>query len=148
MEQFRLKIEQFAQQFERQGISPVASRIVFYLFLHPDTEATFEEIVQYFGVSKSAVSNALKLLELMQVVSVKTKHGGRKRYFSVSLDYYFSPDTVLKSYRELKTVLEELAILRQHDEKSERISHIAEFIGMLEVAYPELYQKWVQQKAN
>ncbi len=52
MEQFRAKIEEHGNYYEKQGFSPVASRIMIYLMLHPDGEATFEDIVSYFNVSK------------------------------------------------------------------------------------------------
>lgn len=148
MEKFREKIEKFGYLFEKHGMTPVASRIVFYLFLHPDGEATFEELVQYFRVSKSAVSNALKMLQLMEMIAVKTKSGVRKRYFTARLDYYFAPETVLKSYREMRLVLEELVALRRKDSVSDKLENIAGLIGMLEQEYPQLYTKWNERSGQ
>ena len=141
MEQFREKIEEHGHYYERQGFSPVASRVMIYLFLHPDGEATFEEVVQYFGVSKSAVSNALKILLAMDIVTEKTKSGARKRYFKVTLDRFFTPAAVVKGYKECRLIFEDILKLRKKkDAMSEELQLMTDFIKLLEKEYPRMYE--------
>lgn len=146
MEQFRDKIEEYGNYYEKQGFSPVASRIMIYLFLHPDGEATFDEMVQYFGVSKSAVSNALKLLTAMEIIQEKTKSGARKRFFKATLDRFFTPDAVIKSYRESRLIFEDIRKLRKKkDLISDEIHKITSFIKILETEYPRLYDDMLRK---
>lgn len=142
MEQFRSKIEEHGNYYEKQGFSPVASRIMIYLFLHPEGEATFDEIVQYFSVSKSAVSNALKVLSAMEIITEKTKSGARKRYFKASLERFFVPASVIKSYKENRLIFEDIYKLRKKkDQMSEELQLVAAFIKVLEKEYPRIYDQ-------
>jgi DNA-binding transcriptional regulator GbsR (MarR family) len=142
MEQYRAKIEEYGNYYEKQGFTPVASRVMIYLFLHPDGEATFDELVQYFGVSKSAVSNALKVLSAMEIVTEKTKSGARKRYFKATLERFFTPGSVIKSYRENRLILEDINKLRRKkDQMSEELQLITAFIKVLEKEYPRIYEE-------
>lgn len=147
MEQFREKIEEYGNYYEKQGFSPVASRLMIYLFLHPEGEATFDEIVQYFKVSKSAVSNAIKILSVMGVITEKTKSGARKRYFKATLDKLFAPETVIKSYRDTRLILEDIRKLRKKKDKmSEEMHVITDFIKVLEIEYPRLYEQMIRSR--
>jgi DNA-binding transcriptional regulator GbsR (MarR family) len=142
MEQFRAKIEEHGNYYEKQGFSPVAARIMIYLLLHPDGEATFDDIVSFFGVSKSAVSNALKILSATKIVTELTKSGARKRYFSSNFKEVFSAEIAVKGYRETREILEDIKKVRKKKDKvSEDLSGIVDFIKLLEVEYPKIYEK-------
>ncbi len=143
MEQFRSKIETFGNYYEQKGFPPVASRIMIYLLLSPETETTFDELLDYFKVSKSAVSNALKLLSMMEIVTEKTKSGARKRYFSINLHHIFSVETALKSYRETRQILEEISDLRskKQNEVTAELNDTIAFLKKIESIYPELYKE-------
>lgn len=86
MEKYRIKIEELSSILEKKNFSPVAARIILYLLIHPENEATFEELNNYYKVSKSAISNALKMLENSMLIESKTKEGARKRYFSPTFE--------------------------------------------------------------
>lgn len=146
MEQFRDKIEEHGNYYEKQGFSPVASRVMIYLFLHPEGEATFDEMVQYFKVSKSAISNALKVLSVMEVVQEKTKAGARKRFFKVTPERFFAPDTVVKAYRDCRLIFEDIRKLRKKkDPISDDLLRITGFIKILETEYPKLYEEMLKK---
>jgi len=66
---------------EREGYQPVAGRILGLLMVMDKEEYTFDEIVEEMQISKSAVSTALKNLELRGVIEYITYPGDRKRYF-------------------------------------------------------------------
>jgi len=146
MEQFREKIEEHGNYYEKQGFSPVASRIMIYLFLHPDGEATFDEMVQYFGVSKSAVSNALKLLSTAEIIQEKTKAGARKRYFKVTPARFFAPEAMVKSHKENRLIFEDLRKLRKKkDQLSDDLLKLTTFIKIIETEYPRLYEEMMKK---
>lgn len=146
MEQYREKIEEYGHYYEKQGFSPVASRVMGYLFLHPDGEATFDELVHYFGVSKSAISGAIKVLSAMEVVSEKTKAGGRKRYFKATLERLVSPEHAIKKYRETRLILEDIRKLRKKkDPLTEELQRTITFFKVLEKEYPKLYERVVKE---
>lgn len=149
MEQFKAKIEEHGNYYEKQGFSPVASRIMIYLILHPDGEATFDDMVSFFGVSKSAVSNALKLLSATKIVTEITKSGARKRYFSSNFKEVFSTEWAVKGYRETRMILEDIKkVRRKKDKLSEDLGGIIDFIKLLEVEYPKIYEKAKKQKSR
>lgn len=145
MEQYREKIETYGNFYEKQGFSPVASRVLVYLFLHPDGEATFDEMVQYFKVSKSAISNAMKILLLMDAVTEKTKSGGRKRYFRTTIEKMFSPENAIKGYRDARLMFEDLRKLRKKkDDISDELLKATSFIKLLESEYAKLYEEMLK----
>jgi DNA-binding transcriptional regulator GbsR (MarR family) len=145
MEQYREKIETYGNFYEKQGFSPVASRVLVYLFLHPDGEATFDEMVQYFKVSKSAISNAIKILLLMDAVTEKTKSGGRKRYFRATIEKMFSPENAIKGYRDARLMFEDLRKLRKKkDDISDELLKATSFIKLLESEYAKLYEEMLK----
>lgn len=146
MEQFREIIETYGNFYEKQGFSPVASRLLVYLFLHPEGEATFDEMVQYFKVSKSAISNAIKILSLMEAVAEKTKAGGRKRYFSATVEKMFSPQYAIKAYKDARLMFEHLRKLRKKkDGISDELLKTATFIKLLESEYARLYEEMLKE---
>jgi DNA-binding transcriptional regulator GbsR (MarR family) len=147
MEQYREQIERYSNYYEKQGFSPVAARVMIYLFLHPEGEATFDEIQAYFNVSKSAVSNALRLLSAMQIVTERTKSGERKRYFKASLQVLFSPEAVIKNYRDTRHIIEEILVLRnKQDTASQQLEDIVSLIKVIETEFPKLYKKALGKK--
>lgn len=145
MEQYREKIETYGNLYEKQGFSPVASRLMIYMFLHPDGEATFDEMVQYFKVSKSAISNAIKVLSVMGVITVKTKAGGRKRYFKATLEKMFAPEFAIKAYRDARLMFEDIRKTRKKkDDVSAELLKVSSFIRLLEVEYSRLYEEMLK----
>lgn len=145
MEQYREKIEKYGSFYEKQGFSPVASRVMIYLFLHPDGESTFEEMVQYFKVSKSAISNAIKVLAFMGIIVEKTKGGGRKRYFRATIEKMFSPDIAIKAYKDTRIIFEDIRKMRkQKDGISDELLKVTSFIKLLEVEYAKLYEEMLK----
>lgn len=57
-------IERIGVFHERRGMQPLMGRILGLLLVLDEAEATFDEIIEYLNVSKSAVSNALNILQL------------------------------------------------------------------------------------
>lgn len=72
---------------EREGLSPLSSRIYAMLILSSDEGLHFEDIIEAHQASKSAVSISLKILLKLKYVEYYTKPGERKRYFRTSKYY-------------------------------------------------------------
>ncbi len=83
-------VEEIGRHFDREGLQPIASRILALLMVMDKEQYTFEEIVEELSISKSSASNALKNLELRDVIEYVTLPGDRKRYFQVKRHNVFS----------------------------------------------------------
>lgn len=76
-------IEELAVANERMGMQPAWAKILALLTVSDETELTFDQIMETLDLSKSAVSQSLKQLELLKRIDYKTRIGDRKRYFHV-----------------------------------------------------------------
>jgi len=76
-------IEYIGRINEKDGIQPVAARIIGLLMVTDKEEYTFDEIVTEMQTSKGTVSIALKNLELRSIVEYTTYPGDRKRYYRI-----------------------------------------------------------------
>ncbi len=74
-------MEEMGKLFDLMGFNPMQGRIMGYLSAGSEPEKTFDEIVAFFGTSKSTVSNSLKYLIDNKLVDYRTISGKRKRYF-------------------------------------------------------------------
>lgn len=128
---------------EAMGLTPVAARVFVYLLLSEQHQATFEQMVEYFGVSKSAISNALKMLEAVKMVDAKTIGGQRKRYFSVSIKTMFSEDYLSKKIKEFYTILDDVRNARQaNDEFNDELEEISSLYKMMLFEIPLILERW------
>lgn len=128
---------------EAMGLTPVASRVFVYLLLSEQHQATFEHMVEYFGVSKSAISNALKMLEAVKMVDAKTIGGQRKRYFSVSMKTMFSEDYLSRKIKEFYTILDDARNIRQaNDELNDELEDISSLYKMMLFEIPLILERW------
>jgi DNA-binding transcriptional regulator GbsR (MarR family) len=74
--------------FEKFGLAPVNGRVLALFTVSEKAELTFEEICDYFGSSKSVISNSLNLLLSRKLIDHRTYNTGRKRYFFLT-DRFF-----------------------------------------------------------
>lgn len=131
------------------GLSPVSARIYIYLLLSPQHEVTFEEFTGYFKVSKSAVSNALKYLMTMDMVSAKTKDGQRRRYFSADFSKITKLDTAITRYRQLSDMLEDIRGLnKKRDTFSKELQQLNFFLKFMIEEYPKMIERWEKTVAR
>jgi DNA-binding transcriptional regulator GbsR (MarR family) len=83
-------VESVSRQYEKKGMQPIAGRILGLLTIMDKEQYTFDEIVEELQISKSSASNALRLLEISNVIEYITVPGDRKRYFRVKQADKFS----------------------------------------------------------
>lgn len=128
---------------ENLGLTPVAARVYVYLLLCEGHQATFEQIVEYFGVSKSAVSNAIKMLEATKMISAKTMGGQRKRYFSANVVSMFNEDTFTAKIKVFFHTLDEIRSIRQtDDELNQELEEVSMLYKMMLVEMPLIFERW------
>ncbi len=87
-ERTRQQVEKLGVIFEQTGVGPMVGRVVGCLILAEPPYKSFDEIVSFLGASKSAVSNALTLLQSLAVVDYFKQPGDRKRYFRLNIDQW------------------------------------------------------------
>jgi DNA-binding transcriptional regulator GbsR (MarR family) len=76
-------IEYIGRNTEKDGIQPVAARIMALLMVMDKEEYTFDEIVREMQISKGSVSIALRNLEIRGVIEYLTYPGDRKKYYRI-----------------------------------------------------------------
>ncbi|MFC3196749.1 GbsR/MarR family transcriptional regulator [Parapedobacter deserti] len=143
MEHFRNKIEQHAKTIEEMGLSPVPARVYIYLLFSDPPGATFEEMVNYFGISKSAISNALKMLQTVGMIDSRTFSGKRRRYFYVNFERTFNQQFMTSRFMKMKQMLDDIRAVRNKDDGfSKDMEHASLLYKMLLVELPIVLERW------
>jgi len=76
-------VEALGRLDDKKGFQPVAGRILGLLLVMDKEQYTFDEIVEELQISKSSASNALRMLEVANIIEYYTLPGERKRYFQI-----------------------------------------------------------------
>lgn len=143
MEKYRDKIEQHGRTMENMGLTPVAARVYIYLMFHDRPGAVFGEIVDYFKVSKSAVSNALKMLTSAELVEAITIGGQRKRYFSVNFKCTLNEEAMTKKMGVMCDLLRDVKDVQEVGaEFTREIGEAILLYEMLQVEIPIIMERW------
>lgn len=143
MEKFRKKIEAYGVIMEKMGLTPVAARVYVYILYTQDPGATFEDLLQYFKVSKSAVSNALKYLESVNMIDSKTIGGQRRRYFFASFDKMLNEESMTAKFKLMSDMLHDIKNSRpKNDATSQELENASLLYKMLMVELPIVLERW------
>ncbi|MCX2741199.1 GbsR/MarR family transcriptional regulator [Pontibacter anaerobius] len=142
-------IERIGVFQEKTGMQPVAGRIIGLLYVSDKPELTFDEIREVLGISKSATSNALNLLQHLNRLDYITFSGDRKRYFRLKLDRW--RELVLQeidSITNFSDTLQEVVAERTKStpEYNRNILDVADFLKYLHKELPMLLQQWEEQR--
>ncbi|WP_233553743.1 GbsR/MarR family transcriptional regulator [Algoriphagus lacus] len=143
-------IERIGVFHEQRGMQPLMGRIVGLLLVLDEAEATFDEIVDYLNVSKSAVSNALNILQLQNHIAYKTKHGERKRYFYITMDRWEEAlEKELCDISEISTFMKDVLKVRGDvkPEFNHHIQNLCSFMEFLKNKIPSLFNEFKKSKA-
>lgn len=138
-------IERIGVFHEQRGMQPLMGRIMGLLLVLDEAEATFDEIIDYLSASKSAVSNALNILQLQNHIAYKTKSGERKRYFYATLDKWEdSMKKELCAFSEISSFLEDVLTERKNikPEFNHNIKDICNFMEFLRNRIPSLFKEF------
>lgn len=143
LEAYRDKIEHYGGTIDKMGLSPVAARVYVYLLFSDERGATFEEITLYFDVSKSAVSNALKMLTSVGMVDAKTYGGKRKRFFYINFESTFNEESMSGKFRLMSEMFTDVRSARGVDDAfGKQLTNIALLYKMLLVEIPIILERW------
>lgn len=143
LEKYRSNIDKNATIMETMGLTPVSSRIFIYLMYAGEKDVSFEELVDYFKVSKSAVSNAINLLLTVEMISFKTYGGQRKRFFYCNMEAMLSQRAITQRINKFLTVIENIRRCRgKKGTFDEELQHIALFYKMTLAELPIILQRW------
>lgn len=102
----REQIDETGKIFEKFGLAPMNGRILALFTVSDSAELTFDEIVSFFGASKSVISNSVSFLLNSRLIDYRTHNTGRKRYFFLTDRFfiiYFND--VLAAMTELREAL-------------------------------------------
>jgi len=123
-------VEEIGKYYVKQGLQPVASRIVAMLMVMDKELYTFDEIIQELNISKGAASNALKTLEIIKAIDYTTFPGDRKRYFHLKrLNRFGLMDDIYEKLNDSKNIIESILELKS-DKNSDNSLF---FSGVLEI---------------
>jgi DNA-binding MarR family transcriptional regulator len=142
-------VEMAGRFYDKKGFQPIAGRIMGLLTVMDKEQYTFDEIVEELSVSKSSVSNALKILEMADSIEYITIPGDRKRYFQLKkrdrfalIDEHYK---VLNISRDYLIKVLDLKINKQ-SENSVFISHLIEMLDFFLGRFDELKKEFINQK--
>lgn len=142
-------VEKIGVAIEKAGFQPAVGRVLACLLVSDPPYMTFEEIQQFLGISKSAVSNALNGLMSRELVDYLTLPGDRKRYFQLTGSGMI---TQMKRKMSLHSAMPELLreALRQrsnkHPDFNRSLQELIEFMSFMESEINASMQKWESLK--
>lgn len=144
-------IEEIGVYHERKGMQPLVGRIIGMLLVVDSGEATFDEIVEELGASKSAISNALHFMQGQGRVEYRTKPGDRKRYFRLPFNNWKA--TIKNEFDEMfgrEDWLERLVEVmgNGNPEFNEHILEFQRFHAFLRVELLRLLDKFEESERN
>lgn len=129
MKELKQRVEDLGVVYEKFGKTPIASRVFSYLLLAEPPYKSFDEIREFLGASKSAISNAINMHLQEGIISYKTFSGDRKRYFQIDLDTWsIRLESGAKKIFDFSKVLEEVLEFRNEKESKEFNSKVKGFI--------------------
>lgn len=134
---------------EKIGAQPVVARINALLLVSEKTRMTFNDIQEELGVSKSSVSNAIKLLLTTGQIDYITFPGERKRYFYSNIKQWPRMIDRLVDYAMLYRNLfaEVLELRNDHDpDFNDSIKDLMDFIDYLINNLPVMKEEFKKAK--
>lgn len=142
-------IETIGISQERHGFQPAASRVVGLLYVADHPELTFDDIREGLKISKSATSNALKLLEQAGKIEYLTHPGDRRRYFKLKVDIWREEFIKqVKSITGFSDLLRQVLAVRTSATRgyNKNIEELMNFMEFVAAECPHLLEKWESRK--
>ena len=128
---------------QRHGLPPVMGRVVGYLSVCEPMEQSINDIADALLTSRSAVNNALKMLETQNLITRSRPAGTRADLISlnsISMQSGFNPE----EYQELANLAREgLELLKDAPpQRREALEATASLGDFLAERLPKLYEEW------
>lgn len=136
-------------QAQRHGLPPVTGRVVGYLSVCDPMEQSINDIAEALLTSRSAVNNAIAMLETQKLIKRTRPAGSRSDLVSlgqIGMESGFDP----AEYRELAEIAREgLELLKDATpERRQALETTASLGEFLADRLPKLYQEWEQHYKN
>ncbi len=149
----RLKelVEKIGVVIEKAGFQPAVGRVLGCLMVSDPPQRTFEEIHEYLGISRSAVSNALNILMAREIVDYFTIPGDRRRYFRLSLSGWLGQvKRQMNFHSATPQLLREVLAARsnRHPEFNRGLKEAIEFFSFMEKERSAALEKWDLMRAR
>jgi DNA-binding transcriptional regulator GbsR (MarR family) len=147
-EALKLETEHIGLYFDRLGLPPLSGRVLAFLMISDPPYRTFDELVEHLQASKSSVSNSLKMLEQMQIISYKTLPGDRRRHFTVVPEKWYALIEVSDKIRTLIQVFRYVMEVREQagDDFGQKLEETRDFYLFMEIELPRLFSRWEERK--
>ncbi len=149
----RLKelVEKIGVIIEKAGFQPAVGRVLGCLMVSDPPQKTFDEIQEYLGISKSAVSNALGILMAREIVDYLTIPGDRRRYFRLSLPGWLGQvKKQMNFHSATPQLLREVLAARSNrfPEFNKGLKEAIEFFDFMEKERNAALEKWDLMRAR
>jgi hypothetical protein len=136
---------------QEQNIPPVAGRLLGYLAVCEPAAQTINELADALLASRSAITQAIVLLESRGLVQRSRARGERVDRVSVRLDHLISEqDYDPASYRDTAALLRRGAALLTDDGSGRReaLEEYAALYDFLAERMPRLKEEWLAHRAS
>ncbi|MBC3846347.1 transcriptional regulator [Winogradskyella echinorum] len=143
----------------KDGLAPVAARIMAYVILTGKRGATFDEMVEVLCASKSTISTHLNHLQDLKKIEYFTKTGDRKKYFVINKDSVLNHiDNMIEEWETVEVLHLEIKAYKEainehitdEDEKFDLTFHnnYLKFISSASASMKELKENLINNKFN
>lgn len=110
-------LERFAIAYKKDGLPPLAGKVMGLLYINDQKHFSFNEIADYIKASKGATSKVIKLLlDLNRINFIYSDENKKKRLFYLDIKGVFSfIELVIENYENQNQLLKESLKLRTNE---------------------------------
>jgi len=140
-------IAEMGRVLESFGLPHMVGRVFSVLLIADPPEKTAQELADELQASRGAISGAIKMLELMQMVDRKRKPADRKDYFSVRPNAWSAAfmNEIMGISLLRKLAEKGLRILNSDNSKVTRgLRDMRDMTAFAEAEFPALWEKWTK----
>lgn len=142
-------IERLAVDQEKGGLQPAPAKVFALLMVSDATQLTFDEIRETLGISKSATSQAINQLLMINRIEYTTHIGDRRRYFKARITNLKEDVSTISNNIFATSAIYE-AILQQRpdseQDRNEGIRLMIHFMNFIARELPLLVEKFQQEE--
>ena len=146
MKDIKERVEELGVLCERFGRTPLEARVFSYLLLSEPPYRSFDDIREFLQASKSAVSNALNVLQRDGSLTYKTFSGDRKRYFMVNVKEWdqklMNSARNLSAFNVLLSQVLEFRSDSKHEDFTQDIAKLLDFQIYLSQEIDKAIETW------
>jgi len=141
--------DELAALLDAAGFPRMPARALMALLTSPTGELTGEQIGEVLEVSPAAVSGAVRYLQSVQVVRVRSLPRTRRRMYGLAPNWYTLTLTRLSLYGELSGLAGHRPVSIGPDtDAGRRVQEMGDFYAFLNRRFPELLEEWEAMKAQ